>query len=505
MRLLLDTNILIHREAAAVVREDIGVLFNWLDRIRAEKCIHPSSLEEIGNHADSTVIRTFTAKLRSYHQLRTVAEDPPDFGEVRAGDATPNDTVDSDLLREVVGDRVDLLLTEDTGIHRKARVAGVADRVLTIDRFLERVVRENPELVDYPVLSVRKEYFGDIDVRDSFFDAFRNDYPGFDAWFNRKADETSYVCRDDDGRVMAFLYLKDEGVDEAYGDIRPTFGPKRRLKVGTLKVVLNGYKIGERFLKIIFDNALARGAEEVYVTAFERTSGQQRLVGLLEQWGFYRHGTKCSAAGGEGVWVRDMSPRVLPDTPAVTYPFVPSQTTKYIVPIYPEFHTDLFPDSILRTESPMDFVENRPYRNAIRKAYISRSLNRRLRPGDVIVFYRTASGTGPAYYTSVATTIGLVESMHLDIRDFEAFRAACGAVSVFTDDKLREHWDYNRNSRPFVVRFLYVYSLPRRPNLRALTENGVIGKAPRGFELLTETAFRRLLEISDADVGVVVD
>jgi len=43
MRVLLDTNVLIHREAATVVRTDIRKLFFWLDRLKYEKCVHPLS------------------------------------------------------------------------------------------------------------------------------------------------------------------------------------------------------------------------------------------------------------------------------------------------------------------------------------------------------------------------------------------------------------------------------------------------------------------------------
>lgn len=41
MRALLDTNILIHREAAIVKNEDIGQLFNWLDKLHIDKVVHP--------------------------------------------------------------------------------------------------------------------------------------------------------------------------------------------------------------------------------------------------------------------------------------------------------------------------------------------------------------------------------------------------------------------------------------------------------------------------------
>lgn len=505
MRVLLDTNILIHREAAAVIRDDIGDLFLWLDRVRAEKCIHPDSIEEIRKHQDKQVVRSFEAKLRSYVHLRTIARDTPAIAQLRESDRTTNDSIDTDLIREVVAGRVDLLLSEDRRVHAKAKLLGIPGRVKRIDNFLEQIVRQHPELVDYSVLSVRKEYFGNVAVSDSFFDSLRQDYPDFEGWFNRKADETAYTCRDDEGRILAFLYLKTEGPDEPYGDIRPTFLPKKRLKIGTFKVFLNGYKIGERFLKIVFDNAVRQSVDEIYVTVFERTPEHNRLIDLIGQWGFSRYGTKISDWGQETVWVRQFSRRAARDHPASTYPFISRGAPKFIVPIYPKYHTELLPDSILRTESPMDFVENRPNRNAIRKAYISRSFFRDLNSGDIIVFYRTGSGTGPAHYTAVATTIAVVESVHLDISDFESFRAACETVSVFTDLELREHWDYNPRNRPFVVKFLSVYSLPKRPNLLQMKDGGILFEHPRGFEPITDKGFYRLLEIANATDCPIVD
>ena len=63
MRVLLDTNILIHREARTTVRDDIGSLFRWLDELNFIKCVHPGSLEEIKKHADPEVVRTLNVKL----------------------------------------------------------------------------------------------------------------------------------------------------------------------------------------------------------------------------------------------------------------------------------------------------------------------------------------------------------------------------------------------------------------------------------------------------------
>ena len=503
-RALLDTNILIYREARTVVRDDIGTLFRWLDQLKYEKLVHPDSVGEVKKHADPAVVRTLELKLRSYTSLKTKAPDTPEIAALREEDLTENDEVDTSMLAEVMGERVDILITEDRGIHRKAVRLGLAGRVFTIDAFLEKVTAENPALADYKVLSVRKVPFGDVDLKDAFFDSFRTDYQGFDKWFNRKADETAYLCTSETGQIVAFLYLKREGADDDYSDINPTFKRGKRLKIGTFKVVSNGYKLGERFLKIVFDNALQYRVSEIYVTVFRRTVDQYRLIRVLEDWGFRLHGTKGDDGDDpELVYVRDFRPRVDLEDPRCTYPYVSGSARKFIVPIYPGYHTELLPDSILNTESPTEFVENKPNRNALSKVYVSRSIERGLVAGDIVIFYRTASG-GPAYYTSVATTIAVVQEVIDDIPDLKTFLAVCRKRSVFSDAELKKHWDYRPHNRPFVVNFLFIYSLPKRPNFKMLSDNGVIKAAPRGFEPVSDQSFRRLLEVSRAEPRFIV-
>lgn len=505
MRILLDTNIVIHREANTIVNSSIGILFRWLDRLKYEKCVHPITIAEINRHKDERVKNSFRTKLESYVTLKSSAPTDRTISEVSARfDTTENDRNDSILLNELVSWRVDGIISEDHGLHAKAALLGLSDRAFSIDSFLEKVTAENPELTDYPVLSIKKELFGTVKLHDPFFDSFRDEYPGFDRWFARKADETAYVCTSDRGEIIAFLYLKKEDTDENYSDINPLFSPKQRIKIGTLKVQANGYKLGERFLKIVFDNAFLNRVSEIYVTVFRRTQDHIRLLTLLEEWGFERFGTKTSLAGTEEVYVRDFSPRVDKKNPKITYPYMDSAARKFIVPIYPEYHTELLPDSVLRTESPLDFVENRPNRNAISKVYISRSINRDLRSGDIIVFYRTASG-GSGYHTSVATTLGIVDSIRTNIGSLDEFLRLCRKRSVFTNEQLARHWNFRAYNRPFVVNFLYVYTFPKRMNRKALMEAGIMTNAPRGFEPLSNDQFRRLCEGSNVGRRYFVD
>jgi hypothetical protein len=249
---------------------------------------------EINKHKDSETVKTMNIKIENYNELKTQAPFEGKIVEVsKQIDINDNDIVDSKILNEIYSGRVDILISEDKKIHTKARLLGISEKVFTIDDFLEKVIAENPDLVDYKVLAVKKLYFGEINLKDSFFDSFREDYVGFDEWFNRKSDEISYVCFQDN-QLSAFLFLKVEDETENYSDISPIFSKKKRLKIGTFKVTSNGYKIGERFLKIIFDNAFKQKVDEIYVTIFDKRPEQKRLIAMLEDWGFKFHGTKTT-------------------------------------------------------------------------------------------------------------------------------------------------------------------------------------------------------------------
>jgi len=496
MRALLDTNIIIHREAERLQNEDIGILFNWLDKLKIEKCIHPATVGELNKFKDAAAVKRMQVKLGNYNVLKTVA---PMSDEVKSIadklDHSENDRIDTLLLNEVYAGRVDLLISEDKNIHTKANLLGISNKVFRIDAYLEKSSAENPALTDYKVLAVKKLYFGEVDIKDHFFDSFRQDYAEFDKWFAKKSDEISYVCYQDK-ILSAFLYIKVEGNDEAYNDVTPTFAKKKRLKIGTFKVTANGYKIGERFLKIIFDNALINKVDEIYVTVFDKTTEQERLIALLEDYGFTYYGEKTTGNGVEKIYIKPfLQGNVISlINPKTSYPFISADSNIFIVPIYPAYHTELFPDSILRTESPKDFVENEPHRNAISKVYISRSWERGLKPGDRLVFYRTGG-----IYAGVATTVGVVESVIIDIPDLKTFIQLCRKRSVFTDQELAAHWNHSVNSRPFIVNFLYVGSFKKRPNLKWLIDNEVIAdinNVPRGFAQISQENFDNIVKYS---------
>ena len=261
---------------------------------------------------------------------------------------------------------------------------------------------------------------------------------------------------------------------------------------------VHGHKLGERFLKIVFDTRCVPPSMGSTSPHLGNTAGMIMILptgGL----GFVEFGTKGN--DGESLGARPRRPWT--ENPRKTFPYVSRKARKFIVAIYPEYHTELLPDSILKTEKPQNYEDDKPHRNALSKVYISRSIERGLHPGDLIVFYRTAD-KGAAYHTSVATSIGVVQGVIDGIPDLPTFIAACRKRSVFTDAQLKEFWDFKPQWRPFVLNFLFVYSLPKRPNLKVLQENDIIKVAPRGFDRMRDDAFERLLKVSNAKTSFVV-
>ena len=509
MKALLDTNIIIHREAGKVTNQDIGILFKWLDKVKYQKCIHPVTIYEIEKNPNVATVSTFKIKMESYEKLLTVAPMSPEVINISTKyDINENDKNDTILLNEVYNYRVDILISEDKKIHQKAEQLGISERVFKINSFLEKIYAENPDLVGYQVLSVQQKLFGELILSDPFFDSLKEDYPGFERWFNSKANEKVYVTTNEENNLLlSFLYIKPEQATEVYSDIEPIMLPKKRLKIGTFKVVSNGVKLGERFLKIIFDNALVQKVEEIYVTIFNERDEQKRLISLLEEFGFRQHGTK--GTNGEFVYTRNFMPQFNPLNPKETFPFIGVNQSIFLIPIYPGYHTDLLPDSFLRTESPQDFIEHEPHRNAISKVYISRSIERKINKGDIIIFYRTAD-QGSAYYTSVITTIAIAEDKIDGIQSEEEFIKRCRKRSVFSDKELKNYWNWNENYRPFIINFLFVHSFPlgKRLNRKSLLGLEIISGAEnelRGLKKITKEQFQLILHETGTNESLIVN
>lgn len=309
-------------------------------------------------------------------------------------------------------------------------------------------------------MDIQLQPFSAINLGDPFFDSLKEAYPDFSAWYNRKAAEgtLAYVFHDGDGRVTDFLYLKIE--TEAVADVVPVLPARRRLKVGTFKLLSRGTRRGERFMKKIMDRAMAEDVDEVYVTIFP-TAELEYLITFFMRFGFVKKAEKPHPTGVcEAVLVKDMRAAegdILKDYPRMET----AGRQKWLLAIRPEYHTKLFPDSILNNES-YDMVQDLTPTNGIFKTYISWNADcLQMTRGDQVVIYRTTDDPAHARYRSVATTVCTVDEVKSwgDFWDVEEFLDYT-KYSVFSETDRRE-W-FGRQHGLVVIRMLYNVALSRR-------------------------------------------
>lgn len=355
-------------------------------------------------------------------------------------------------------------------------------------------------------MDLQVQRFSDIDLKDSFFDSLRASYPEFDEWYSKKAaaGATAY-CYYVDNELKDFLYLKIE--EEELADITPMLPAKKRLKVGTFKVdnADRHTTRGERFMKKIMDKAVAEDVDEIYVTMFP-TDELKKLIAMFEKFGFSHIADKVHADGrSEYVLVKDMRTQV--DDIMLDYPFVKKTgTDKYVLSINPEYHTQLFPDSILKTELKYDLIQDVSETNSIYKIYICWMRDAKaLKPGDKLVIYRTSDNKGPAAYRSVSTSVCTVCEVKT-IRDFaneEAFVRYTNRYSVFKERELRG-WYKNKNYF-IVIKMVYNIAFTKKVINKVMKEQ--VGLSPDywGFFKLTDAQFDKLLELGEIDERYIVD
>lgn len=347
--------------------------------------------------------------------------------------------------------------------------------------------------------------FNEIDLSDSFFDSLRVNYPGFDEWFLGKAQkgESAYVFFNDD-KIVDFLYLKDENEKVLMDD--GFLEEKRRLKVGTFKIEKRGTSRGERFMKRILDCAVKGNFEEIYATMFDDTDELSHLRSFFEHFGFEFVGYKTNTNGRkECVLVRNMCQHK--NDILLDYPFVNTHgKNKYVLSIYPEFHTKLFSDSALNFET-VDILEDVSETNSIVKIYICWMEGvSQLQSGDNIIIYRTNDKKGSAYYRSVATSLCTVLEVksNYNFDSKEDFVRYCNRYSIFEESKL--NMLYSQRKTCYVIKMLYNVAFNKRVIRKSLLEDVKIpSDVYWGFVKLTNDQFDKIIELGEVDERYIID
>ena len=365
---------------------------------------HPASVEDIRRDTNMDRRDRTLARLGQYTRLQ-----PGPACPLNSVQTSPNDACDNEILYALERNAAHALVTEDQGLHRKARDRGLSDRVYFIqsaDDWLRRL--HEPGEVQLPNIDDVELHTLADQLDAPFFDSIRRDYDGFDSWFHRKAMEgrRAWVYRDGANQAISAICIYTVQTDELITDDGNVVDGDA-LKLCTFKVgdAVRGRKVGELFLRAAFQYATAHQCESIFLHANDEQ--QAHLKNLIEDFGFQYAGIYQE----DGVYVKahPIDPPAIQMDPfeylRLFYPHYMSgeDVQKFIVPIQPQYHDILFPDY---QDPGHALPEGHPQRhvgNAIKLAYLCHALTKRPRPGDIVLFYRS-------HDMRAVTTLGVVES-----------------------------------------------------------------------------------------------
>ncbi len=337
------------------------------------------------------------------------------------------------------------------------------------------------------MINIVRQKFNEIDLSDCFFDSLKLDYRNFEQWFYKKGDQNAYIQYNNE-KIVGFLYMK---IEHNYVlDVEPVIKARKILKVGTFKINAHGTKMGEQFIKVIMDYAVSEDVDVCYVTIFPK---YEVLIELINKYGFEYYGTKGNGDQKENVYLKKM--RQITGNINMDFPNLNIiDSKKYLLSIYPKYHSIMFPDSILKTENK-NIITDVSHTNSIHKIYIC-TMNQveKLKYGDIVVLYRTAEYGRSAEYSAVATSICVVESVKKqeDFFSFEEFYNYASKYSLFDKEDLR-YW-YQRGGCK-AIKMTYNCALKKRIIRHDLIEEiGLLRDQYWGFFELDDNQFLKIAQ-----------
>jgi ribosomal protein S18 acetylase RimI-like enzyme len=501
---LIDTNVFIGLEDTREVTPEFASFLQLASKHGLNVSIHEAARDDIARDKDHTRKAISLSKLAKFPligKVRKLTSDQlaAEFGLL----PKPNDVVDATLLHALKIGVADFLITEDTGLHDRARrhSAEISRRVLYVADATS-LLRTTYEPIDVPLRFVEEVDANSIPVTDAIFDSLRDGYPEFDDWWRDKCVREQRKCWvvTDEGEIAGLVVRKEETASNT--DAK---SPGRRfLKVSTFKVrpESRGVKLGELLLKQVLWFAQKNGFDVAYLTTFPT---QTALISLIEYYGFNE---THSSPKGELMFERRFSNEAVEadandnlfDLARLNYPrfCATQQVQAYGVPIKEAFHDALFPE--LRDDSQPQLFEAgslgdgpRTPGNTIRKVYLCRAAKWIDQPGAILFFYKGKSQHSPS---QALTTIGIFEGMTL-AHSSEELRRLAGGRSVYSERQLIS-WRASLHKPVKVIDFLLIGYITPAMSLPELRAEGVFrGHPPQSIFTLKPNQLTPIIDRFD--------
>lgn len=499
MKILLDTNILIQRENNTIVPDNIAQLIKILGELNYKTCIHPLSLSEIRKDGNISRREINLSKLSSYPVLDSYPNymEDSEFVSLMPEQKSPNDIIDNQLMYCVYKNLVSHLITEDQALLHKAEAYGL-DTVYSVNEALEIFSSYLPKSDINLASTFKIEHPYNIDIDDPIFETLKASYPEFvSSWWKKvvESDRAIYLFKDFyNSRINAILIPKIEDEDI---DCTPKILREKYIKICLFKVSehARGLKLGEHLLTLAIEYAKRNNINKLYLTHFREENDY--LLYLIESYGFVYRGINSR---GEEIYTKEIvAPsnvlEMLNDPVEINTKYYPSfcdgeSISKFLVPIRPIYHEMLFPSYKHEEEMNVtqmelftlsDKIKSHGY--GIKKAYLSHSFVSSMKPGDLVLFYRSED------YMAV-TSIGVVEQVHLKITDPELIKKLTAKRTVYSAQDIEKLCEQDTH----VILFRWCTHLDKEFTYTDLLREGIITGQIQRIQSLSDENYRKIIK-----------
>ena len=211
---LIDTNVFIHLEDAATVPPEFALLLQLAAKHGVGVFVHEAARDDIARDKDIARRQISLSKVDKFRRIAKVrglsgADLAQQFGAL----SKPNDVVDATLLHALTIGVADFLITQDQGLHDRARrhSAELAGRVLYVADAVS-LLRSTYEPLEIAIPFVEEIDAHAIPLSDPIFDSLREGYPEFDDWWRSKCVKEMRKCWvvTNEGQLGGLIVRKDE-------------------------------------------------------------------------------------------------------------------------------------------------------------------------------------------------------------------------------------------------------------------------------------------------------
>lgn len=479
LKVLIDTNIIIHSEDNKEISEEIKIFHQNAKYF--DVLIHPVIIRDLVRDNDIGRKKIVLSKLWKYNQLDFNAEPDNDFYQKIIKSTRHNDIIDDIILFSLFCWACDYLVTEDRWIHKKAYALWIKDNVFSLSKFNQYInslfSKQSAPLDAFK--NIIHDKISNISPRpiDEIFDSLKNDYPGFEDWYRK-------IIREE-RRGFFITWNWPQGEKLIYGlwiydtaNVEYLDG----IKISTFKISSKKKwsKEGEKLLRQIIVYAM-QSKKNLYIEVKKWND----FIDWLISFGFYIVWEKKDDTSSL-VLKKDVFPVEVDRWLIENYPFYyfGEETGIFIIPIQSRFSEKLFPE--IHSQLQIQLEDN-VCGNTIKKSYLSRKNNKKMKRGDLIFFYETATWWWISENNMTLISVWVIEETLYTEEEIEAIKFIWKR-SVYTLDEIQEmtRWWV------FIINFRYLDELSTKPSFPQLISQSILKWPPQSIQEINKAHYNYL-------------